>query len=64
MAKTTTKAVATKAKPTRRAAGKKAATATANRNGAQNDRLSEKTKQMTLRAFQSAYQNHADYTLR
>lgn len=62
MAKTTAKTTATKAKLPKRAAGKsgkKTATAAASRNGAQNDRLSEKTKQITLHAFQLAYQQHA-----
>ena len=62
MAKTMTKAAATKATPNHRAAGKsakKAATAAAKRIGAQNGRLNEKTEQMTLRAFRAAYLQHS-----
>lgn len=61
MAKTSKKATTTKAKTAKRAAGKsskKAATTATSRNGAQFGRMSEKSKQATIRAFQMAYKQH------
>lgn len=54
MPKTTT----AKPKTAQRAAQKLTSTAAASRNGVPTGRMSEKTKQLTIRGFQLAYKQH------
>lgn len=58
MAKTTTTKKSKTAKPTAKKRTKAEAADTANRNGTPMGRMSEKSKQLTLRSFQLAYEQH------